>query len=143
MAIHRLALLLLALAAASPTLAKQIDIDYVSGLDFGTSASGDPAVTVPAGSSETASNASFLVDGDKNRSYTIVLPTSATMITGSGVGASRRITLNAFTSFPAESSGLLNNVGEQMVYVGATRAALSTTQQSGAYTGTFTITVVY
>ena len=121
---------------------KAISITPITGLDFGTAAQGDPAKTVPPGTSETGSNASFRVRGDDNRAYTIILPNSATLTTGIG-GAGRTITYNSFTSFPTGSGGLLNNNGEQMLYVGATRSALSMTQVSGTYTGSFLITVVY
>ncbi|OGJ41341.1 MAG: hypothetical protein A2378_03080 [Candidatus Pacebacteria bacterium RIFOXYB1_FULL_44_10] len=125
-------------ASAAP-----LGISVISNLSFGSAPQGSPALTIPPGTAETAQNASFKVTGTKNAAYTITLPASATMTTGAG-GANRTITINSFQSFPAAgANGMIQNNGQQMIYVGATRAALAFSQVPGAYSGTFTVTVVY
>lgn len=118
--------------------AKSIRISRISDLEFGTGGAGDPAKTVPSGTAENATNASFEVQGDDNRAYSISLPATATIRRGTVDS----ITLSSFTSYPS-GNGLLNNRGEQLLFIGATRAALRVNQTAGAYSGTFTITVVY
>lgn len=118
--------------------ARSIKITRLSDLDFGSGGAGDPAKIVPSGTTENATNASFEVQGDDNRAYSISLPATATIRRGTVDS----ITLYSFTSYPS-GNGLLDNNGQQLLYVGATRDALRVNQTAGAYSGTFTITVVY
>ncbi len=142
MRIFSVAVLNVALALLpAVVLAKHIRIEQVSDLDFGVSVAGDPPKTIPAGQSESPQNASFEVTGKSNQSYTILLPPFALL--SAGWGPSSQMYLRSFTSFPECGQGLLNHRGEQMVYVGATRNALSSNQRAGLYSGTFLITVVY
>lgn len=130
-------------ANATATVIASIGITKVSDLVFGSGAPGDAALVVPAGTAENASNASFNVTGQANTAYTITLPTSVTMITGTG-GTNRTIVVNTFTSTPAAgANGLLSAGGAQTLFVGATRAALGASQIAGAYTAAFTVTVAY
>lgn len=125
--------------------AAPIAISSVSDLDFGSKlVANDPAGTVAPGTAENATNGSFRVTGDANRAYTITLPSSAIMYTTGGTQARFRINLSTFRSFPAAgANGRMNAAGEQLLFVGATRAAIRGNQVAGAYSGTYTVTVVY
>lgn len=122
--------------------AKPIKINSTSDLNFGTAAQGATSKTVPAGTSETAENASFAVSGDNSVSYTITLPSSISMRTSGANNPTRNITVSSFTSYPV-GTGLLDGSGSQNLYVGATRAAILSNQVTGSYSGSFSITVVY
>jgi hypothetical protein len=124
--------------------ATPIAITQVSNLEFGTLFTGDPSGVIAAGTSETATNASFLVTGEASTAYTITLPNWINMTTPGGSGTTFKIKVDNFTSYPAEgANGQLDGSGQQSVYVGATRAAIATNQVSGAYSGSFTVEVVY
>lgn len=119
-----------------------ISITQVSDLDFGSSAAGDIEKVVLPNTMETQENASFLITGDPNTAYSISLPTKSIQLSGPGGG--RKIKVSNFTSFPLDgANGLLDSSGQQMLYVGATRESLPQNQNPGAYTGAFTITVIY
>ena len=122
-----------------------ITISNNSALNFGTGSRLNPAITIPPGTTENASNGSFTVVGQANTSYSITLPAgTVTMTTGSGTPASRQIAVTSFQSFPpAGANGLLDGSGEQLLFVGATRAQLRADQVSGSYTAAYTVTVVY
>ncbi len=120
-----------------------IKVRSVSDMDFGISPQGDGSKVVSAGTTETATNASFRVTGDNNSAYSIVLPSSPITMTTNGNGI-KTIGVSNFLSFPTPSTGgQLNGAGEQMIYVGATRDALNPAQKAGSYSGTFSVTVVY
>jgi len=133
-----------AIGTAVQTVIAAISIRRVSDLDFGTAAPGDPAKTVPPGSSENSENASFAVFGEPGRTFSIILPSngSVTMMTGSGLLQSEKIEVSGFNSFPSRV-GTLGPAGEAMLYVGASRSALKPNQSQGRYSGTFTVNVVY
>ena len=120
-----------------------IAITNVSNLDFGSAPQGDAQKTVSPGAAESAENGSFTVTGTPNATYTITLPSNGSVImqTGSG-GANETIAVNNFTSFPS-GNGTLSAGGSQLLLVGATRAALGTSQVIGSYTAAYTVTVVY
>ena len=133
-------LILLSLLLTLQASAVVISVTRVSNLVIGKVIQGDSARVIPAGTAETAANASFRVRGDANRAYSIVLPTTAAL---KRTGATN-MTLSNFQSYPAEgANGVLNASGTQMLYVGATLNAIPLTQKAGAYTGTFSINVVY
>ncbi len=135
--------LIIASAVCSISFAAPIKIVVVSGLEFGNGGPGDVAKTVSPGTSETSTNASFRVNGDANRAYTITLPATGSMTTGNGPTADS-ITLNNFLSFPVQgANGLLSVAGSQNLFVGATRAALKINQRAGTYNGSYSIAVVY
>ncbi len=132
-----------ATADAKQVVTAAISITKASDLDFGTAAQGDVAKTVAPGVAEDASNASFTVAGTPNSAYTITLPANGavTLQTGLG-GANETITVSNFASFPA-TTGTIGAGGNQLLLVGAQRAALGAAQVVGNYTATFTVTVVY
>lgn len=133
-------------ANANQTVTAAIAIAKVSDLEFGSAAQGDAAKTVAPGSSENAENASFTVTGQASTAYTITLPADGVvkMITAGGGSANTEINVNSFVSNPAAgANGLLDGSGTQTLFVGATRAALGASQNTGSYTGSFSVTVVY
>lgn len=126
-------------ALAKAQVKKSISISKTQDLDFGVGFTGDTALTVnPA----DASAATFTVTGEKNKAYNVVLPGSVTMSTGDGVGPDKQIEVTGFSSNP-NASGNLGTGGSQAVSVGGTRAALTSNQESGDYSGVFTVTVTY
>lgn len=79
----------------------------------------------------------FDVTGEKNSTFTIVLPSQITIVAPGGGTA----VVNAFTSSPS-SVGLFNQQGQGSVTVGATLNVSSVTAE-GAYTAPFSVTVAY
>lgn len=128
-------------AQALATVIASINISRTQDLNFGQAAPGDGAKTV--GSADTINSAAFSVTGEASKVYTITLPSSTvTMTTSGGSTADRQIDITTFTSNPS-STGTLASNGTQTLYVGATRAAVRNTQETGSYSGTFTVTVAY
>ncbi|ATH08464.1 hypothetical protein BIY24_11040 [Halobacteriovorax marinus] len=120
---------------------KPISITNKRDLDFGTLVQGDPKKVISPKGSEP-NNARFLVKGDKNTSYTILLPTEAYIYLGGN--GSQKIKVRNFKSRPAAgANGLLNSKGKQTVKVGATLNAIGVNKAPGAYSGSFTIDVIY
>jgi hypothetical protein len=141
----------LAFAASDTAQALQIvetaiSIAQTSDLQFGTANQGDAVKTIAAGTSEGAENASFTISGEPNKSYVITLPANGdvTMVTDGGGVAAKEINVTDFTSYPAAgANGVIDATGQQKLYVGASRDAISLSQQSGSYADTFTVTVLY
>jgi hypothetical protein len=79
----------------------------------------------------------FLIQGEKNRTFSITLPASATIALAGGPTA----TLTDFDSTPA-ITGVLDHRGQATVSVGAT-VTLTPTLWEGAYSGPFDILVAY
>lgn len=130
-------------AQALAVVTAAINIAQVADLDFGSAVQGDVAATVLPGDPTAAE---FSVTGQPSTAYTITLPADATvqMITGGGATADEQINVNSFASTPAAgANGLLDGSGNQSLFVGATRDALSATQVAGSYAATFTVDVVY
>ena len=116
-----------------------LGISNRSGLNFGSLIGGDPSKTIVPDIQETEFNASFEVKGKKNTVYTIILPQS--MILSNGAQA--ELTVNNFTSYPAEGNNGQTDVnGKQKVYVGATLQAIPNLQPSGNYTGSFVVEII-
>ena len=126
-------------ANAVATVIQAIAIAKTQDLNFGTASVGSVAkVVAPA----DATAAVFNVTGQPNTAFTIQLPAAAiSMVTGGG-GANRTISVGTFTSTPA-LTGTLSGAGAATLRVGATRAALPATQIAGAYTASFTVSVIY
>jgi hypothetical protein len=130
-------------ATANCTVVAAIGIAQVSNLEFGTDSAGAVAKTVAPGTADNAENASFAITGEPSTAYTITLPSDGTVVMGNGgTGANNEIAVNSFASFPA-TTGTLDGTGAQTLLVGATRAALGGAQNSGSYSATFTVDVVY
>lgn len=112
-----------------------------SNLIFDEAIAGSPAQTVDADSTETDSNASFSISGQAGRPITINLPADGTVIMTNGNSSSDdQIAVNSFTSNPL---AVIDSNGNAELYVGATRDALSPTQNGGSYSATFNVEVIY
>lgn len=79
----------------------------------------------------------FAVTGNPSTAVTITLPSSITL---SGPGAA--MTVNNFTSYPANGSATLDSTGAMTLNVGAS-LNVGTNQAAGTYSGTYTLTVSY
>jgi uncharacterized protein DUF4402 len=115
--------------------------DVVAGGSTGTvvlSAAGARSVTGGAtlGNSAGASAASFTVSGDPSATYSITLPSSATISSGGN-----NMTVNTFTSNPS-GTGTIGGGGTQSLTVGAT-LQVGANQVQATYAGTFDVTVAY
>jgi hypothetical protein len=132
-----------ATALVKQTIVSRLHIRKISDLNFGEASPGDGPKIIPAGTSETRENASFEINGEALRPFQIILPArnSVKMINGVG-GHNREIMVQEFSSTPSQS-GVLDANGRTMVFVGATRQAISPNQKTGDYTGQFYVTVVY
>jgi hypothetical protein len=133
-------------AQATAQVIRAIAISKTSDLDFGEATPGAPAQTVFPGNSENSQNASFVVVGEPNRSYSIIVPGDGevSMVTGDGDGPAKHIGISGFQSYPpVGSNGTLDADGQQILFIGATRSALIPEQALGRYTGAFTVTVIY
>jgi hypothetical protein len=129
------------------SISKTIDMNFgnvaVSGTNLGT------VVLLPAGTrtatggvtlpitNGTVTAASFTVGGFANSTYTITLPTSVTLNSGTNT-----MTADTFTSDPATTGALVG--GTQILNVGAT-LKVAAAQAPGAYLSStpFTVTVNY
>ena len=131
------------LALSTQTIVHRIHISKISDLNFGEASPGDGPKTIFASGVETRENASFEVQGEPLRSFQIVLPgkNSVKMVNGSG-SANREIVIQDFNSSPS-NGGSLDFNGKKIVFVGATRPAISPNQKVGDYIGQFYVTVVY
>lgn len=131
-----------ATGTAKLTVIQAISIAKVSDLDFQTAAQGSPAETISPGNSENAGNASFDVTGNPGSTFAIQLPTGPIPMIGENGGS---IPVLNFTSNPANSSTIpvSGANAKRTIYVGATRTAIPANAPTGAYTGSFAVTVVY
>lgn len=130
---------------------ENLSIQKISDLDFGTSVQGEAPKIVSAGTQEDSSNASFVIQGTKNKSVSIILPpdnavfliltspSSTTSLNKSPVPTG--IPVNQFTANLL--TGVIGNNGLLDLYVGATRSAIATNQIVGYYEGSFTVEVIY
>ncbi len=136
-------------ASRTQVFGAPIPINSVLGLEFGTlagdatmagTATIDPATnakTVSGGVSDVGGvhrRASFLVTGDPNVAFTVILPSSVTVTSGAN-----SMTLNGFSSSPS-GVGTLNGLGFRILYVGAT-LQVGANQPAGTYSGAFTVVV--
>ena len=90
-------------------------------------------VTLAAG---TVSQAAFTVQGQRNTSYTIAVPSSVTVTSGPN-----SMTVGSIVTAPT-SPNTLPNSGTRNLRVGATLSVLAN-QPSGTYASTFNVTVAY
>lgn len=128
-------------ASALATVIASISISKNRDLVFGEAAPGDSAKTVAPAESASAE---FSVTGQPNKSYSISLPGNIDMVKsgGSSSNPDQVISVSSFASNPS-GSGNLGAGGSQTLNVGASRAAIRATQETGSYAGSFTLTVTY
>lgn len=101
-------------------------------------ASGDVTL-LTSGQSSQFSPASFDVTGSAHATYSIILPANDTVTLTNAQNNS--MSLTSFTSTPS-GTGQLSAAGAQIVSVGST-LVVGNNQQSGSYTGSFTVTVTF
>ena len=142
-----------ATASASATIVTPISISKTTDMSFGNvavSASiAGTAILTPSGSRSTGgaggvtlpvttgtvAAAAFTVSGQGSYTYSITLPSSCTLSSGSNT-----MTVNAFTSLPA-TTGALSAGGTQTLTVGAT-LNVSAAQAAGSYTNAAGVPVI-
>ena len=94
----------------------------------------------PTGLAGTIQSAGFDVTGESGATYTITFPDYVILNNG-GTGSGNQMTLNNFTSSKTGDTGTLNS-GNDSFTVGAS-LTVNAEQNSGNYTGTFSVTVNY
>jgi len=150
-----------ATGTANATVVTPIAITAVDPLRFGafsTDAAAQTVTITPAGGRSgtvtrlvAAGNAgapafgagTFTVAGDTafNLTYAITLPGNGVVSISTGIGgAGRTMAVDSFTSNPSGTGAL--TTGSQALSVGATLTTVAS-QITGAYTGTYTVTVEY
>ncbi len=112
---------------ASPT-AGTIVVDVAGARTWTGGATGISGLPVSA--------AAFTVGGGANRTFTITLPASTTITNGTN-----NMTVDTFTSSLGASSAL-DGTGAAALAVGG-RLTVGANQDTGTYTGTFSVTVAY
>ena len=137
-------------ATATARIITPITITNTQGLVFGNIASSNAigSVTIsPAGARShsggvtpsvigTFNNAIYTATGEANATYTISLPASVTISSGSN-----NMVVNGFTSTPG-ATGLFSAGGTQTINVGAT-VNVGASQVTGNYSGTYDVTIAY
>jgi len=128
-------------AEARVKVITSISIAKEKDLEFGEAAPEDPAKSIETSATGAAS---FTVKGQADHSYSIVITSSVDMVKdgGNASNADHKIRVDSFKSDPS-GAGKITAGGAQTVKVGATRAALSPTQATGDYKGSFDVTVTY
>lgn len=138
-----------ATANASATIITPIAISKTTDMSFGNIAVGAAGGTVVLSTASARSAtgdvsfqaapagtaAAFDVTGSAGLTYYITLPVSATITSGANT-----MTINTFVSNPVSPGTLV--AGSNPVLVGAT-LVVAGSQPTGAYTGTFDVTVGY
>lgn len=135
-------------ASASATVATPIAISETSSMNFGTvvaSATAGTAVLSTAGAvtttggvttlASTPSAAAFSVTGQSGQTFSVSLPTSATLSSGAN-----NMTIDTFNHSLGTTPTLTG--GTATFSVGAT-LNVSANQAAGAYSGTYAVTVNY
>lgn len=121
------------------TVVRSLSIVELKAMAFDAGFPGAGESTIVPGNKNSSA---FKVQGQPNMSFQIQLPTEATLSVNNGSSPDETIRIYQFASLPT-NSGNLNEQGEQTLYVGATRKALSSTQFFGTYTGSFQVTIIY
>jgi hypothetical protein len=130
--------------SATATVIPDVTVSQTAPLSFGTFAPGSTGGTVKIDSSGTTVTGSvqkivngtrgaFGVQGGKNATYTIGVPSTVTLTSGSN-------SMDATLTAPA--SGVLNSSGNGSFNVDGT-ITVAGNQAAGTYNGTYTVTVNY
>ena len=126
-------------AQAVVKIISSLSLSTVRDLDFGPATLSDPSLTLAPTQSGAAA---FTVQGEASHSYTIVLPGSVTMKTGTINSPRNRIVVSPLTSLPSPS-GVLSGSGHETLFVAGTRAAILSNQVAGSYSASFTVSIAY
>ncbi len=139
----KMAMAVSATAQATANVVAQLAITTERDLTFGELVAGSSGVSIPADPGEERT-AKFLVAGQPNAEFDIILPgdDTVTMITNGGGSPETTIAVNSFASFPA-IRGIIQENGTESLFVGATSADLLAEQAGGAYAGDFVVEVLY
>lgn len=129
-------------AKAQMKVLSAIEITKNSDLLFADATPGTVEEQVAADTQETNQNASFSITGEPDKAIVISLPIDGTVVMKKNGGgtADTEIPVNSFTS---NSIPTLDASGSALLYVGATRATLSQTQERGDYEADFQVDVIY
>ena len=152
-------------AVANADVIRPITVAQVNALEFGRIVAGAGTVTVAASSATTRTDsapaltpggqlgtinaATFHVTGEGAATYSITLPADNAVVlaTGAGTAPEDQMKLTSFTK--AAVVGVIGTLdgsagasGAQSFYVGATLNS-GATQNPGAYTATYSVTVAY
>ena len=128
-----------AMGVASMKVIRALFVEASLPLVFAAAVPGSPTALVIPGASNSAQ---FKVRGEPHMAYTIRLPDHAMMVVNGGNLPSQQIKVSTFTSFP-DSTGTLDEQGEQMLFIGATREGLRPDQEQGTYYGTYEVEAIY
>jgi hypothetical protein len=144
-----------ALAEARASIVRSISIAAVEPLAFGALSPGGSAFTVrltPSGEISASepdvlvpsrvSAGAFSVTGQPGRVYTVALPGSFSLASGTSALQVSDMVLQFEGEAEAGGSGVLDAEGTQRFTVGAT-LGVAAKQPSGRYTGSYTVTVRY
>lgn len=130
-----------ATAYALATVVKPLEVAPRRNLSFGFATPGEGALTISP--QDSGRSAEFIVTGEPGMSYSISVPFDGevSLTTPAGSSQDEQIPIIQFRSNTA--SGTIGTNGTDVVYIGATRAALRPSQTIGEYVGIFTITLTY
>jgi len=129
---------------ATASVIASLSLTNTADLAFGEGIRQDAALTVAP-----ASGGTFTVTGEPLRFYNVTVPADATVYVyiGTGSTAQEKIWMSAFNFSTSELSsttqGQLSAGGTDTISVGATRDAILGNQVTGAYTGPYTVSVIY
>lgn len=134
------------------TLTKNVDLSFgrivKPSTGSGTVAIANTADAVTAGSGAialsgiTTTRAKFTIDGEGGQVATVSVPTSFDLALSTDATKKITITLAPDLGATTTLSNALGAAGTQTLYVGG-NFALPSTQVTGAYSGTFDVTVAY
>lgn len=143
-------------ASATTTILQPLTISKSSDLGFGSivkptgttastvsvSAAGSRTITggnAAAADGQGVSNAAFVIDGEGGRQFSITVPASFNMVSGTNT---LKVTTSKSTGATGALSGSLGSQGSLSLGVGGS-FKVSKTTPSGAYVGAFQVTVAY
>jgi len=137
---------------ATVQIVDAIAITAVNPLSFGQIIAGSGASSITLGldnqlavtgtavlAGGTHSLGSFDVTGGFGTHYTVTLPATATLYSGTDL-----LSITSFSSNPSAGAGVLDSSGEQTVFVGGVLLVpVAVTTPTGLYSGVFDVTVAY
>jgi len=128
---------------ATASVIASLSLTNATDLAFGEGIQGDASLAITA-----ASGGTFTAAGEGSRFYNVTVPadSTVTMTTGAG-GTNETIAVDSFnfltSGLSSTTQGQLSAGGTDTISIGATRAALGAAQVPGAYSGTYTVSIIY